>query len=128
MEYIKKDCPFCYPEQSTAFILKARMAYSVYDKYPVNPGHALIIPVRHCSNYFDLTQKEQDACWSMLNKVKVIIEERYNPDGFNIGINIGHAAGQTISHVHIHLIPRYSGDQKEPEGGVRGVIPGKQKY
>lgn len=64
----------------------------------------------------------------MLNKVKEIISEKFNPDGFNIGINIGEKAGQTINHVHIHLIPRYKGDVEEPRGGVRGVIPNKQKY
>jgi len=128
MGTVNKACPFCFPERKSPPILETKTVYSIYDKYPVNPGHSLIIPVRHCPGYFELTKEEQDACWSMLNEVKRIIEKRYNPDGFNVGINIGQAGGQTISHVHIHLIPRYTGDHNEPEGGVRGVIPGKQKY
>lgn len=104
------------------------MAYATFDIYPVNKGHVLIIPKRHCGDYFELTDEEQSSCWKMVNKVKELLSERFNPDGFNVGINIGKVAGQTINHVHIHLIPRYKGDIDEPEGGVRGVIPSKRKY
>jgi len=100
----------------------------MFDKFPVSKGHSLIIPKRHCSDYFKLTFEEQSECWSIVNKVKQILIEKYDPDGFNIGININEVAGQTISHVHIHLIPRYKGDVKDPEGGVRGVIPEKKNY
>ncbi|MFZ4059451.1 MAG: HIT family protein, partial [Ferruginibacter sp.] len=85
-------------------------------------------PKKHCADYFQLTFREQSACWFMLNKVKEILSLKLNPDGYNIGININEYAGQTIPHVHIHLIPRYKGDVKEPRGGVRGVIPGKRNY
>ncbi len=121
-------CPFCHPNASTEFLLESDTAFAVFDKYPVNPGHALVIPHRHCSSYFELSACEQSACWQMLSDVAAIIRERYKPDGFNIGINIGPAAGQTVDHVHLHLIPRYEGDVEEPEGGVRGVIPWKRKY
>lgn len=122
------DCPFCNPDANRELIVESAMAFSIYDLFAVNPGHALIIPKRHCSNYFDLTFKEQSACMFMLNTVKEIIHKKHNPDGFNIGINVNNAAGQTIPHVHIHLIPRYIGDVSEPRGGVRGVIPDKRDY
>lgn len=122
------DCPFCYPDSNRDLIVESEISYAIYDKFPVNEGHALIIPKKHCANYFDLTFKEQSACLLMLNKVKEIVSEKFNPDGFNIGINVGEKAGQTVNHVHIHLIPRYNGDVEDPKGGVRGVIPDKQKY
>lgn len=122
------ECPFCNPDSKRELIVESATAYSIFDKFPVNKGHALIIPKKHCSNYFDLSFKEQSACLFMLNKVKEIISNKFNPDGFNVGINIGDAAGQTIPHVHIHLIPRYSGDVADPRGGIRHIIPGKGFY
>jgi diadenosine tetraphosphate (Ap4A) HIT family hydrolase len=112
------NCPFCDPDSERELIVESATAYAIYDKFPVNNGHALIIPKRHCSDYFELTFKEQAACMFMLNKVKEIVSEKFNPDGFNIGINIGEKAGQTVNHVHIHLIPRYDGYVEEPSGGV----------
>lgn len=130
MGNLKSDinCIFCNPVSERELIIESETAYAIYDKFPVNNGHALIIPKRHCEDYFDLTIKEQSACLLMLNKVKKIISSKFNPDGFNVGINVGEKAGQTVHHVHIHLIPRYQGDVEEPRGGVRGVIPEKQKY
>jgi len=122
------DCVFCNPSNESELIVESATAFSVLDKFPVNTGHALIIPKRHTANYFDLSFKEQSACFFMLNRVRQILTNRYNPDGFNVGININKAAGQTVPHVHIHLIPRYEGDVKEPRGGVRGVIPEKRSY
>lgn len=122
------ECPFCNPDAERELIVESATVYALYDKFPVNKGHALIIPKKHCSDYFDLSFKEQQACWYVLNKVKSIVQEKFNPDGFNVGINIGEKAGQTINHVHIHLIPRYDGDVEEPRGGIRGVIPSKQSY
>ena len=122
------NCPFCNPDSERELIVESATAYAIYDKFPVNDGHALIIPKRHIENYFDLTFKEQAACIFMLNKVKEIVSTKFNPNGYNVGINVGEKAGQTVHHVHIHLIPRYDGDVKEPRGGVRGVIPNKQKY
>jgi len=123
-----QHCPFCVKEEGRETIIENDLAYATYDKYPVSTGHALIIPKRHCCNYFDLTLVEQTSCWNLVNRVKEIITDSLHPDGFNIGINIGEAAGQTIPHVHIHLIPRYQGDVHEPKGGVRGVIPRRKKY
>jgi diadenosine tetraphosphate (Ap4A) HIT family hydrolase len=88
----------------------------------------LIIPNRHFENYFDATDEEKVALWTMVDEGKELIDKLHLPDGYNIGINIGQAAGQTILHLHIHIIPRYVGDVEDPRGGVRGVIPGKQKY
>ena len=104
------------------------MCVAFYDGYPVSPGHALIIPKRHVANYFDLTNHEREAMNVVLQYVKQKVDERFHPDGYNIGINVGEYAGQSVFHCHMHLIPRYKGDVKNPKGGVRGVIPSKQKY
>ena len=121
-----KPCPFCNLEREK--ILETEMSFAIYDGFPVNEGHALIIPKRHTANYFDLSLEEQKDCIELLNRVKGIVQEKYNPAGFNVGININEAAGQTVPHVHIHLIPRYEGDVEEPRGGVRGVIPERKSY
>jgi len=121
-----KPCPFCNLEREK--IIESELSYAIYDGYPVNEGHALIIPKRHTANYFDLSLAEQNDCIVLLNRVKGIVQEKYNPAGFNVGININEAAGQTVPHVHIHLIPRYEGDVEEPRGGVRGVIPERRNY
>ena len=102
--------------------------FARWDKFPVSDGHALIIPFRHFSNYFDATQHEKNAIWSLVEDVKHEIRQEHSPDGYNIGVNIGRAAGQTIPHLHVHIIPRYEGDMDDPKGGIRGVIPKKQKY
>ena len=121
-----KPCPFCNVERE--IILESEMSFAIYDGFPVNEGHALIIPKRHTANYFDLSLEEQKDCIELLNRVKGIVQAKYNPAGFNVGININEAAGQTVPHVHIHLIPRYEDDVEEPRGGVRGVVPGKKNY
>ena len=121
-------CPFCNPDSNRELIVESATAFAIYDKFPVSNGHALIIPKKHCEDYFTLSFKEQAACWFMLNKVKQLVQEKFTPAGFNVGINIGAAAGQTIPHVHIHLITRYEGDIHEPKGGVRGIIPEKRNY
>ena len=121
-------CPFCALPTDRAVIAESATVYAIFDKFPVSKGHALVIPARHVSNYFDLTLQEQMDCLILLNEVKTILQKQFNPDGFNVGINIHAAAGQTVPHAHIHLIPRYQDDVQEPRGGVRGVIPGKQSY
>jgi len=120
------QCPFCNSERN--IIKENHNCFAIFDGFPVSPGHALIIPKRHCENYFDLSLSEQNDCVELLNEVKKLIQEKNNPDGFNIGININKAAGQTILHVHLHLIPRYFGDVENPRGGVRGVIPSNKLY
>jgi len=121
-------CPFCNLSRKPLLITESALAFAISDGFPVSNGHSLIIPKNHVSNYFKLTQREQNACWLVLNRVKKKIDEKFNPDGYNVGINIGEFAGQTIDHVHIHLIPRYKNDVPNPRGGVRGVIPSKKDY
>jgi diadenosine tetraphosphate (Ap4A) HIT family hydrolase len=121
-------CPFCKVESEREKIASSPLSVAFYDGFPVSPGHALIIPKRHVSSFFDLSQEERQDLLSLADSVKQIVEERYHPDGYNIGVNVGEAAGQSIFHVHMHLIPRYQGDVPNPRGGVRGVIPDKQNY
>tara|TARA_B110000503_G_C6924908_1_gene320281 strand:- start:66 stop:416 length:351 start_codon:yes stop_codon:yes gene_type:complete len=105
------------------------LAYAICDGFPVTDGHALIIPKRHIEDYFGLTQQELLDCDALLRTLKVQIQQDdTNVEGFNIGMNAGQAAGQTIFHCHIHLIPRRTGDVDEPRGGIRHLIPGKGAY
>ncbi|HKK30159.1 MAG TPA: HIT family protein, partial [Alphaproteobacteria bacterium] len=99
-----------------------------WDRYPVSPGHALLVPRRHVAGWFDASQEEQQALVAALEAAKRKIEKEHRPDGYNIGVNIGEAAGQTVDHLHVHLIPRYQGDIADPRGGVRHVIPAKAGY
>jgi diadenosine tetraphosphate (Ap4A) HIT family hydrolase len=98
------------------------------DGYPVSPGHSLIVPKRHTGSFFTLSEQERLALLALLDQAKVVAEAELRPDGYNIGINDGPAAGQTVPHLHIHLIPRFEGDQADPRGGVRWVIPEKADY
>ena len=109
-------------------IFENSVGFVTFDKFPVSKGHCLIIPNRIYSNYFDSTEEEIIGLNKLLFKTKKYLDEKFNPSGFNVGINCGEHAGQTINHTHIHLIPRYKGDVDDPRGGVRGVIPSKQKY
>lgn len=118
-------CPFCNISNP---IRQNSLAYAIYDKYPVNEGHILVIPKRHFSDFFDATKDEREAIFLLVDDCKVFLEKTCKPDGFNIGINIGSAAGQTVMHLHVHIIPRYKGDIDDPTGGIRGVIPNKRIY
>ena len=104
------------------------MCLAFFDSFPVSPGHALIIPKRHVASYFELSDQERDEMTKLMLSVKQKLEERFHPDGYNIGVNVNQAAGQSVFHCHMHLIPRYKGDVANPKGGVRGVIPSKQNY
>ena len=119
-------CPFCRPDRE--IILESESAYAMFDKFPVTKGHMLIIPKVHVSDYFELDVKTKNSLTELLDKSKIFLDETYSPDGYNTGINAGEAAGQTVWHVHVHLIPRYSGDTENPAGGVRGVIAYKMQY
>ncbi|MDQ0253368.1 diadenosine tetraphosphate (Ap4A) HIT family hydrolase [Evansella vedderi] len=119
------NCAFC---EELELIVENEYAFAIFDEYPVNKGHLLILPKRHVSDFFETTLEERAAFNALLEEGKRLLEEKYQPDGYNIGINCGESAGQTIFHVHVHLIPRYKGDMEDPRGGVRGVIPNKQKY
>ena len=127
---LKKDpnnpCLFCTAPRGVS--RKNNLAFSARDSFAVSPGHTLIIPRRHVSSFFDLTPEEINACMELITEERKVLDEEFNPDGYNIGVNIGPAAGQSILHVHIHLIPRYEGDVDNPQGGVRHVIPGKAYY
>ena len=122
------NCPFCAPEAERELLTESATVYAILDKYPVSPGHALVIPKKHIVDYFELSTHTKTALWLMSDRVKDLLTERFQPDGFNVGINVGAAAGQTVPHMHIHIIPRYAGDVENPRGGVRGVIPGKGNY
>ena len=121
------DCVFCNPDQFE-LLAEDSLSFAIYDSYPVSMGHCLVISKRHVSSWFEATQAEQIAILNMIAKCKSIVSEVYKPDGWNVGINIGSCAGQTVDHLHVHLIPRYENDVTDPTGGVRGVIPGKANY
>lgn len=120
-------CIFCeLPEERIHY--ESDLWLVVRDGFPVSPGHTLIIPKRHISDYFEINEHEHATLQSVINITKEKLDTEFNPNGYNIGINCGEAAGQTVFHLHVHLIPRYLGDMDDPKGGVRGVIPEKQKY
>ena len=121
----KEKCILCDRED---FFRENQLAWMKYDKYPVSPGHSLIITKRHIESFFDTTPEERQAINELLEEAKKLLDQQYDPDGYNIGINCGEAAGQSIMHLHVHLIPRYWGDSDNPKGGVRGVVPGKRIY
>ena len=119
-------CLFCKDPRGVS--LENELAYSARDSFAVSPGHTLVIPRRHVANFFELTPEEVNACMTLINEERELIDKEFKPDGYNIGVNIGAAAGQSIYHVHIHVIPRYKGDVENPQGGVRHVIPKKAHY
>jgi len=120
-------CPFCKLPQERVF-LATETTLAFLDAYPVTEGHALVIPKRHVASIFELPPEELAALWSQVATVRKLLAEKYSPDAFNIGVNDGAAAGQTVSHAHIHVIPRRKGDSTDPRGGIRWIIPDKAKY
>jgi diadenosine tetraphosphate (Ap4A) HIT family hydrolase len=122
-----KSCPFCTLDPSRIILLSDH-AVAIRDVFPVSKGHTLIIPKRHIASLFEATAEEQAALFDLLGQARQQLLEELKPDGFNIGINDGTAAGQTVMHLHIHLIPRYNGDQPDPRGGVRWIFPDKAVY
>jgi diadenosine tetraphosphate (Ap4A) HIT family hydrolase len=124
---IQSECPFCNLDNSRIILTNA-YAIALYDGFPVSVGHSLIIPKRHIASFFEATREEQAALLDLLAEMQEVLVKKRNPDGFNIGINVGEAAGQTVMHLHIHLIPRYAGDQPDPRGGVRWIFPEKADY
>ncbi len=122
-----KKCPFCNRTEEET-IIQNELAFARFDKYPVSPGHMLIIPWRHFDNYFDATREEKIALIDLIDEAKKILDKKFSPHGYNIGVNIGIPAGQSVMHLHLHIIPRYRGDTENPKGGVRGVIPWKRSY
>lgn len=124
---MSEACPFC-DVSSDRWVWRNHLAFAVRDTFPVSTGHSLVIPLRHISDWFHATREEQSALLDGLESVKSELETSLHPDGYNVGFNIGEAAGQTIGHLHVHLIPRFSGDMADPRGGVRHVLPWKGRY
>ncbi len=121
------QCPFCNIDRHRV-VLENDLALVIRDSYPVSPGHTLTLPKRHLASLWQTTAEEQLALWQLLPQAKVQLDEEYQPAGYNIGINDGVQAGQTILHLHIHLIPRYQGDCQDPRGGLRWILPEKAVY
>ncbi len=115
------NCPFCNPRASS-ILMKNDLCYAILDISPVTNGHLLIIPFRHVETYFDATREEKHRILDLVDMAKTYTEQRYSPEGYNIGVNVGEAAGQSIPHAHIHFIPRYRGDTEEIAGGIRRVV------
>lgn len=122
------NCPFCGRVDHCNLLAQNELAVAFLDEFPVSPGHALVVPRRHESDYFALSDAEQRALWSLVDEARREIEKLHHPDGYNIGLNAGQAAGQTIAHAHLHVIPRYKGDVDDPRGGVRWILPENAPY
>lgn len=123
-----EECRFCVSKSGRRIMIKGKYGFAAWDRHPASEGHFLVIPYRHFASYFEINDDERDELWSLVARGQEICEEQYHPDGYNIGINVGTAAGQSIPHLHIHVIPRYTGDVENPKGGVRGVIPHNKLY
>jgi diadenosine tetraphosphate (Ap4A) HIT family hydrolase len=123
----KADCPFCDVAPERLLGANAH-AVAVFDAYPVSPGHTLVVARRHLASFFDLTPSEVSALHELLFEMQLRLQATHAPQGYNVGVNVGTVAGQTIMHVHLHLIPRYLDDVPDPVGGIRNVIPGRGRY
>lgn len=124
---MSSPCVFCdLPRER--IVLETEFCLAIRDAYPVSPGHTLIVPRRHAASFFDITDDERTDLMNLLLLVRESLEREFAPAGYNIGINDGLAAGQTVPHLHIHLIPRYPSDREDPRGGVRWVLPDKAAY
>ena len=117
------SCEFCKPAM---VLLQDELAYARYDSNSLAPGHVLVIPRRHVANFFDMTAQEKASVFALLDRAQALIAEKHRPDGYNIGVNVGTAGGQSRMHVHVHLIPRYTGDVADPRGGIRCVLAGRK--
>jgi diadenosine tetraphosphate (Ap4A) HIT family hydrolase len=120
------NCPFCQTKHS--IFAQTRLSFAFFDRFAVSEGHTLVVPKRHVTTIWELTSEEYADVFDLVRRVKDVIQNKFNPQGINVGVNCGEAAGQTVFHAHIHVIPRYSGDVPNPRGGVRNIIPGKGDY
>ena len=120
-------CPFCNPVAED-IVARNDLCYALWDRYPVSRGHLLVIPFRHTPDFFSMTGAERQAAMDLVRGCRTLIEENFRPAGYNIGFNVGEAAGQTVMHCHCHVIPRYAGDVPDAKGGIRGVVPGRRGY
>jgi diadenosine tetraphosphate (Ap4A) HIT family hydrolase len=114
-----QDCELCSPESA---LLENQLAYVQPEKNSLSRGHVVVVPRRHVADFFEMTQLEQMAVVELLNRARELVQSQHSPDGYNIGVNVGRAAGQSRMHVHVHLIPRYTGDVANPGGGIRCVL------
>jgi hypothetical protein len=122
------DCPFCLRIGESDLLLGNASCAAFLDSYPVAEGHTLVIPRTHVESFFELPSEDRADLWRLVDQVVELLTIRWPSDGFNIGVNVGKAAGQTIPHAHVHVIPRNIGDVNDPRGGVRWVIPERAKY
>ena len=123
----QQDCPFCHLEKSR-IRMESEFAVALLDGFPVTQGHTLIVPKRHVASLFELSEEEQAAVWKLVAEVRAKLVVEIQPDGFSVGLNDGTAAGQTVMHAHVHIIPRRKGDTADPRGGVRWIMPDKARY
>ncbi len=121
-------CPFCERLEEGRLVAQSEHAVAFPDGYPVSPGHHLVVSRRHAADFFELSAEEQADLWRLVAELRETLRHELRPDGFNVGLNAGRAAGQTVMHVHVHLIPRWAGDVDDPRGGVRWVVPAKARY
>jgi diadenosine tetraphosphate (Ap4A) HIT family hydrolase len=124
---VSGDCAFCRADRGR-IAWSQPFAMALWDMYPVSLGHALVMPRRHVASWAELTASEKAAVTTGIDAMRALIDERYRPDGYNVGFNDGEVAGQTIMHFHVHVIPRYQGDLADPRGGIRWVLPDKAAY
>ncbi|MFI6538396.1 HIT family protein [Nonomuraea sp. NPDC050547] len=119
------DCIFCKPDDPSLHttLCENELFYARFDNYPANPGHVEVVPKRHVESFFELDEREMLSAYALMREAKNLIDDKHFPEAYTIGINDGKAAGRTIDHLHIHLIPRYQGDVDDPRGGIRRAAP-----
>ena len=120
-------CPFCEPDSERIWMENA-IGLVLWDAFPVTEGHTLVVSRKHVASIYELSPVEQAALWGLVGEARQQLQDQLHPDGFNVGVNDGVAAGQTVPHVHVHVIPRRTGDVADPRGGIRWVIPDKARY
>jgi diadenosine tetraphosphate (Ap4A) HIT family hydrolase len=120
------NCVFCQNDRPV--LAHTELSFAIFDGFPVSNGHTLVAPKRHVGSIWEMSAAEYIDAFNLVRQIKDLLIEKFDPQGFNIGVNCGEVAGQTVFHAHIHIIPRYSGDVPNPRGGVRNIIPGKGSY
>ena len=115
----RDTCELCAPD---SILIENELAYAVAEKNSLSAGHIIVVPRRHVADFFEMTNLEQVAVLALLGSAHRIVQSQHSPDGYNVGVNVGRAAGQSRMHVHVHLIPRYAGDVRDPAGGIRCVL------
>lgn len=131
MNRMNEQCPFCQIIESDSegrILLESERAIAIRDGFPISEGHSLIIPKRHVASFFEISAEEQIELISLANQAKDQLDAEFQPHAYNVGINDGAAAGQTVPHLHIHLIPRYQNDVADPRGGIRWINPNRAVY